>query len=649
MFFTRGPILTLHSLTGIFLLFGQSIHVSGSENKNTAQRYSEQTIVTGTSIESSIADLSGSFHLLTEEQIIRRNKRSTLDLLRQIPGLQISQQGGRGGVSTMYLRGGEPNFTMVLVDGIEVNDPTNSRGGSFDFSMLQTDTIERVEIVHGPQSATYGSGSLAGAINVVTRVGAERFTQQVDLEFGDRGTFDTCYSMRGPLTEGGYTVSIGKTDSGVTVPGVEFDSEFFNAKLKTRAMGGDVELVARYGQSERVAFPEDSGGPQYAVQNERDFEQLDDFHVGARARWAVGKHWTTQLRSSWFTRQQKFKSPGILPFDTAPPRGDDADYARTKLHWLNNWQKYDWLQLGLGADAVLERGEDDAFINFFGLFELPTDYKLNRKTYGQFLEARLKAASSWTVNLGLRNDKAEGQTNTVTNRVGISYALTATGTDFHINYGQGFKLPSFFALGNAIVGNPDLKPERSENYEIGLTQDLFGGQLRLSFDAYRNNYRDLVDFDSQTFRNVNRNKVIARGADLSLRSQLHNEIDFTLYLSYLDTEVVGVNSKLRGRPRWHGGASIFYPVSEKIGVNLDYIWNHSNLEAAKPFEVADTNPAGYVELAPFSRVDISINWNIAPSLQMKLAIDNLFDQDYQEAVGFPSIGFEPRIGVQITF
>ncbi len=166
---------------------------------------------------------------------------------------------------------------------------------------------------------------------------------------------------------------------------------------------------------------------------------------------------------------------------------------------------------------------------------------------------------------------------------------------------------------------------------------------------FRNNYRDLVDFDSETFRNVNRNKVIARGADLSLRTQLLNEIEVNMYLSYLDTEVVGVNSRLRGRPRWHGGASLFYPASERIGVNLDYIWNHSNLEAAKPFEVAGINPAGYVELAPFSRVDVSVNWNVAPSLRLKFAVDNLFDQDYQEAVGFPSIGFEPRIGMQITF
>ncbi len=648
MFSVRSLLCPSKLLLGAYLVVGQSAYVFAVDEKRNFQRYSEQTIVTGTSIESSIAELSGSFHLLTEEQIVRRNKRSALDLLRQIPGLQISQQGGRGGVSTMYLRGGEPNFTMVLVDGIEVNDPTNSRGGSFDFSMLQTDTIERIEIVHGPQSATYGSGSLAGAINVVTRAGAEHFTQQLDLEFGDRGTFDTCYSMRGPLAEGGYTFSIGKTDSGVTVPGVEFDSEYFNGKLQTRIMGADIELVARYGQSERAAFPEDSGGPQYAVQNAKDFEQLEDFHVGARARWSLGKHWTTQLRGSWFSRQQEFESPGILPFDTAPPRGDDADYSRSKVHWLNNWHKYDWLQLGFGADAVLERGEDDAYINFLGLFELPTDYKLNRKTYGQFLEMRLKPAPSWTVNLGLRNDKAEQQSNTVTNRVGLSCAL-ATGTDFHISYGQGFKLPSFFALGNAIVGNPDLKPERSENYEIGLTQDLLDGQLRLSFDVFRNNYRDLVDFDSETFRNVNRNKVIARGADFSLRAQLLNDIEITAYLSYLDTEVVGVNSQLRGRPRWHGGASVFYPVADGIGVNLDYIWNHSNLEAAKPFEVAGQNPAGYVELAPYSRVDISMSWQLAQSLQLKFAIDNLFDQDYQEAVGFPSIGFEPRIGVQITF
>ena len=100
------------------------------------------------------------------------------DLLRRVAGVHVDQVGGRGGTGSLYLRGADPNYTLVLVDGVRVNDPTNARGGSFDFSALDVADVERVEIARGPYSAVYGGDALAGVINIVTRrrPGARRAT-----------------------------------------------------------------------------------------------------------------------------------------------------------------------------------------------------------------------------------------------------------------------------------------------------------------------------------------------------------------------------------------------------------------------------------------------------------------------------------------
>ena len=111
--------------------------------------------------------------VISHEQIAAQQATSVTELLRQVPGVHIDQAGARGGISSVYVRGSDPNFTVVLIDGVKVNDPTNSRGGSFDFSTLSTDNIERIEIVRGPLSAVYGSDALGGVIDIITRRGTE--------------------------------------------------------------------------------------------------------------------------------------------------------------------------------------------------------------------------------------------------------------------------------------------------------------------------------------------------------------------------------------------------------------------------------------------------------------------------------------------
>ena len=126
-------------------------------------------VVTGSRVATDPSDLAANVTVLKREDFDVEKPAQLADILRRVAGVHVDQVGGRGGTGSLYLRGADPNYTLVLVDGVRVNDPTNARGGSFDFSSLDVADVERVEIARGPYSAVYGGDALAGVINIVTR------------------------------------------------------------------------------------------------------------------------------------------------------------------------------------------------------------------------------------------------------------------------------------------------------------------------------------------------------------------------------------------------------------------------------------------------------------------------------------------------
>ncbi len=628
-----------------------AVYSSADELAGTDKRYTEQILVTGTRLNSRPQDVDSSVSVITREQISRRHKSSAIDLLRTVPGLQISQQGGRGGVSILYLRGAEPNFTKVMIDGVEVNDPTNSRGGGFDFSSLELDSIDRIEVIHGAQSALYGSGGLAGVINIITLSGSGPLQQAVSTDIGRNGYHETHYRAAGEAAGIGYAFSAGLMDAGGIVPASDFENDHFNLKLSAELDSLELIWVGRYAESDRQAFPEDSGGREFAEMPALDEEQLEDFSTGLSLSWKHSDQLHSMLRADWFSRKQLFESPGIVPFIDAPPRLDDVRYQRSTVNWSLEWLAADNLQFLFGLDGRQEDGRNNGWADFLGSIRLSSDFDLKRDSMGGFVELRYKPGGRLqgvVLNLSSRYDMPDSSSDQMTVRLGGAYRLQPTGTTFRASYGEGFKLPSFTALGNSVVGNPDLLPETSETLELAFVQEFWGGAASLELSGYRNDYANLIDFELSEFRNVNRDLVKTRGGDFKINLAPSEHLSAQAYLSYVDTEVVNSDSRLRGRPHWHGGLNVFYQIAAKWSLNMDWLWNHTNLEAALPFQTP-ANPVGYQELSPHTRVDLAVRYYVHPALEVTLAVDNLFDQDYSEAVGFRAPGLEPRLGLQLRF
>src|SRR5215510_3985171 len=148
-----------------------------------------EIVVTGSRVATPPDDVAANVTVLSREDFDLEKPTQLADILQRVAGLHVDQVGGRGGTGSLYMRGADPNYTLVLIDGVRVNDPTNARGGSFDFSTLDVADIERVEIARGPYSAVYGGDALAGVINIVTRQAArEKTTASLDAM---AGAYDT--------------------------------------------------------------------------------------------------------------------------------------------------------------------------------------------------------------------------------------------------------------------------------------------------------------------------------------------------------------------------------------------------------------------------------------------------------------------------
>jgi iron complex outermembrane receptor protein/vitamin B12 transporter len=297
------------------------------------------------------------------------------------------------------------------------------------------------------------------------------------------------------------------------------------------------------------------------------------------------------------------------------------------------------VQLAVGAQAQFEDGTSNGIIDIG--FPLLTRFSLMRDIWAPFFEAQLSLIPGLLIQGGVRVDIPEGFDTEVSPRVGASYTIAAIGTTLRASWGEGFKLPSFFALGHPIVGDPTLPPETSQSFDVGFTQVLWRKRLSISVTYFYNEFTNFIDFDEQSNRLLSQPKVTTKGVEASLNVAPWSRLDFLAHLTYLESNIEGTDEPLRNRPEWRGGFSIRWrPLA-----SLDVL-----LKALFVGEVFDSSiPTGDVTLDAYTRVDLAVTWTVHTTVSLLLAVDNLFDADYEEFVGFPAPGINPRLGVRVRF
>lgn len=282
--------------------------------------------------------------------------------------------------------------------------------------------------------------------------------------------------------------------------------------------------------------------------------------------------------------------------------------------------------MAFGAAYADEDGGMNSIIDFG--FLVPASYKLTRDSHAVFAEIGIDFIDKLAITAGIRHDKAEQLSVTTTRFIG-QYDLNAD-TSVSFQFNEGFKLPSFFALAHPFVGNSELMPETSENYDISIERQFLTNKLLSRFSLYKNTYSDLVDFDAIAFTNVNRDRVRVQGVEVYLAFDASSQLHLTGQVSFNDIDTFEADTVLRRRPKLKASLLARYNMHDDLSVTGRYTVNDGYYDSSIP--------TGMVKMDGVSRVDLSGNWQVSHDLSLRLNINNVLDVDEEESIGFENSG-----------
>lgn len=634
----------LGALAFVLVVSAVSAGEDEQSKDNKSKRIGAITIVGARLPSATFSELTTST-VIAPETFEMHSVGSTVDVVSLTPGVYVEQPGGRGSRSSLYLRGADPNATLILVDGIKINDPNNSLGGTYDLQLIDPSLIEQIEVVRGPGASIYGADALAGAINVHTKAGRPPDAVRVGVTAGAddmRGAHGhVSYSDDGHsgMLHGAYQ------DDGTPVEGSKFVNRSIafshRAAIRSASTLG-VQIFANNNDS--ASFPDDSGGQRYASRRTLEQRSSEDMAANVSFEYAPSHRQEIKLALTMFTRDELTDSPGIAP-GVRDPFGIPASTSDSELKRngmvatvLNRYSGGH--QSIIGAEVTTEEGDNRSAIAFGGT-PVDSSFSLERASQALFFYGRFRALDNVIGELGLRADHVESADTEVNPSASLSWDFSPT-TVLRVNWGRGFKLPSFYALGNPIVGNANLKSETSEMVDGGVVFKKVGVFDRIEFTAFRNTFENLVDFEAgPPPQLINRGEVKTQGVELSASAKLNDKLLLTGQTTYTDHEIVGSNSILFNRPEWVGSAALSYALRPTTAVAARVKYTGSRFDSSVP--------TGTVKLDSYFRVDTNVNHAITPSTKAILGIDNLFSEDYEEAVGFESLGVRVYLTLEVQW
>jgi len=601
----------------------------------------EDLVVTVSSEPIPVSATTASLTVVTHEQIRQSGATTVSDILRQVPFLDMQRAGGQGGLTTVFIRGAKENLVMVMIDGIPVNDITNTLGGSFDFSTLSTDNVERIEIVRGPMSSMYGSEAVAGVINVVSR----RHEDSPFIEFNaEGGNFATAefgtsavgrfkmfdYSLGGSYMTVGEQIGLDKYDLGT----VAFNS---TADLGQQRL---LQFTFRYQNRESAGYAEGSGGPEYALLKEAEQDHSGELVGGVtyQAQWKPW--WTYNLDFDAFHRGDHNFTPAIwdqIPptFFSLPSTLGDTDYHRLHFGVGNNFKISSALTAHLGVAWHDESGSNQSIISG----TTPFSFHLDRDSLDVTPELVYRLPRL-TATAGLDFNKTGGYHNVFSPRVGLNYLLTQS-TRLRGTWGKGFFIPSFYALSEPIIGNPALQPEYSQSFDLGIEQS-FRRRAKLSATYFYSSVTNLVDFDPDVFLLINRDKVITQGMELGGSVNITSRLQLGGEVSYLHWSLKGTDEPLRYVPHWREGMNLDWRVNRHLHTRVETLVVGSRFDYQIPVPNIDV-------VGGYSTTNLILNYELRDNLNLHFRADNLLNSQYHEYVGFPNPGIYVRAGFTYRF
>ena len=634
----------------------------------------ETLVVSAAQIDQPLSRIPDSVTVIPGREIEAKQQFTLASALRSVPGLTLQQNGGPGTVTSLFTRGGESDYTLVLIDGVRAN----SFGGGLDLSQVPLQDVERIEVLRGSQSALYGSDAIGGVIQVITRSGGPP-SARAQIETGSRDMRRAAGATTGELNgvrwqaganyfeDAGFT---GKAASGQTVSNDDAQEAHASGSIGWRhaRTGSDVQASMQYVDSERGSPGAFGSDPAHRFGGVDTVSRGTTTRVGGAARWL----------QPWFGAGSRVRQR--VEFDV-------ADYDLTFKSQFgtsegNTRRAHTRVQTDVAASQAIgfsgglewlgERGSS-TFITAGAAGMIPVE----RGVLGLFGEGRWNATDRATITAGIRGERITRdalpgdplafsprpdfpkETLTSVNPKMAGSFLLRGDSRLRGSFGTGIRPPDAFEI--AFTDNSGLKPERSKSGEFGLTQTLAGGAVQIDGTAFFNAYRDLIIAVGRTFsgssryRTDNISNARARGAELSAAWRINTSLDLRGNYTFLDSEILAVNgSTVAQTPYQVGDALLRRP---RHSGSIDASWSHAQASAFTQIQVRgaalDAEPAfgptGGLFLNPgHTVVNIGGSWRPVKALEVFARALNLFNRDYEDVLGYPAPGRTVYVGARFA-
>lgn len=603
-------------------------------------------VVTANRGPTSAAYVASSITVVTRDEIERRQHRTVLDALRDVVGVAIVRNGGPGGVTSAFLRGAANDHVLVLIDGVEVNDPA-APTRAYDFADLPAADVERIEVLRGPQSTIYGSGAMGGVIQIFTRRGAG--PPRVSL-VGEGGSFASAHlalSAAGSGERIGYAVTIveRRTDGISAAPARLGNREADGHRVRSASGRLDWRAAPWAGLGMTVRA---SGA---AADVDRGTPTGDDPNFVSEGGEASMRVWTELGLPE--SRWRHAVALGVARRDRETR--DDPDAAnpedrsrgtyegrRWTLEWLHEADLAGTLTSGVETQSETASGSFESE-SAFGPFasELPGT---SSRTTGVFAQHR-STIGPLAAAIGARADHHSRFGTAATFRLAPVLSLGAT--RFKATYGTGFKAPTLFQLFDPEFGNDELEAETSRGWDAGLERELAGGRVRVDGTLFATEFENLVGFEFPAgYRNVR--AASTRGVE-ALVSWLALE-ELRLWASYTRTrtedesEGPGRGKRLIRRPAHQGSVGIEWAVPRRADAAIEL-----RLVGEREDEDFETFPAQRVTLEGYALLRLAGSYAMTENLRLFGRIENALDAVYEEVLGYGTPGRSLYGGLTATF
>jgi outer membrane cobalamin receptor len=563
---------------------------------------------------------------ITSGDLRSRNEAQAEDLMRETPGVELAQSGPRGGLTDLFVRGGDAKYNLVLLDGIPVN--SFYYGGLFDFAHIPSDLIEEVDISRGPQSAIYGSYAIGSVVDLVTRAPSNGAAFDALAEGGTHDENRVALSGSGMiLRDWGIAGSVSGFLGNGGVPNADYrnDSAFLSTSYRWRTQN-----FFAFGDFDSNDVGEPGSGADLVSRSKNNTS-------------AYGVHWqdgiTDNLRADVFTGF--FLNNGFY----GSPEGDSFDkdiraYGEGRLTWAVN--KYWTIAGGYAFDRE----------------ETRSDFLLRRDDQGIYLDSRI-TWNKFYINAGLREEIYQTPlipadayaspprpifparlTDKLNPRISGAYRLDAT-TNLHGSFGTGIRPPGGMEL--AFTNNPDLQPERTESYDVGIERRLLKDRLSLDATWFRNRYKDMIVplggalSGLFPYSSGNLGNARAEGVEASARIKPLSWFSATGNYMWLETAALALSGSggliqqtyylgqpLLGRAKQSGSAVVTFHY-QRIDANLVGYFRGRSLGSDPNF----WNPG-------YKNIGINVNYRVKGNITVYANLRNALDERYDEVYGYPS-------------